>query len=157
MALLRLADDEQPFAMGAVGYVVSGESEAKQRITLEIQIEGLSTMAILDTGAPYSICDREITEGIGFDPAAAIEATTITTWGGKVKGHIHRATLSLPADEGESLFLDTPLFVPDFEDEQQEFAPGFPPSFIGLIGCLQSMRFAIDPSSETFYFMKSPL
>jgi len=113
-------------------------------------------MAILDTGAPYSICEREVVEALGFDPTAAIEATTITTWGGKVKGHIHRATLSLMADEGESLLLDAPVFVPDFEDETQSFYPGFPPSFLGLIGSLQSIRFAIDPSSETFYFMQSP-
>ena len=67
MTLLQFADGEEPFATGAAGYVMPGESEAKERITLNIEIEGLSTTAIVDTGAPYSICEREIAEQIGFD------------------------------------------------------------------------------------------
>ncbi len=124
---------------------------AKERITLNIEIEGFSTMAILDTAAPYSICEREIAEQIGFDPAEAIETTTIDMWAGEIRGTIYRANLALLADEGETVFLDTPVVVPE-PKENQEFAPGFPPSFLGLIGCLQSIRFAVDPFSETFYF-----
>ncbi len=154
MALLQFTDSEEPFATGAVGYVTPQEIEEKERITVNIEIEGLSTMAILDTGAPYSICEREIAEQIGFDPDDAIEAEPINMWAGEMKGKIHRVNLSLLADEGESLFLDTPVFVP--ETENQEFIPGFPPSFLGLIGCLQSMRFAVDPFSQTFYFGGHP-
>jgi len=128
-------------------------ADANKRITISIEIEGVATTAILDTGAPYSICEPEIARELGFDSADAIEDIKISTWGGKVNGSIHRVNLSLPADEGTSLSLDAPVFVPDLD---QDFAPGFPPSFLGLIGCLQSMRFAIDPSSENFYFMASP-
>ncbi len=153
MTLLKFADEE-PFAMGAATYVVSGENEEEQRVTVNVEIEGLSTMAILDTGAPYSICEPELAKEINFDPSEAIRDTTISTWAGEIKGSIYRANFSLMADDGESLFLDAPVFVPDLEG--QDFAPDFPPSFIGWIGCLQSIRFAVDPSSDTFYFMQSP-
>jgi hypothetical protein len=154
VSLLQFTDSDEPFAMGAVGFVTPRESEEKERITVNIEIEGLSTMAILDTGAPYSICDREIADQIGFDPDDGVKADPINMWAGEMKGTIHRVNLSLLADEGESLFLDVPVFVPDTEN--QEFVAGFPPSFLGLIGCLQSMRFAIDPFSQTFYFGKHP-
>lgn len=150
MSLLKFDEHGEPFATGAMSYAMPVGNEAEERITIYVEIEGISTTAILDTGAPYSICETEIAEKLGFNQAEAIENQEIGIRGHKVVGGIYRVSLSLLAEEGESLLLNAPVFVPN--TEEQEFVPGFPPSFFGLIGCLESIRFAVDPSEQTFYF-----
>jgi len=56
-------------------------------------------------------------------------------------------SLSLPATEGNSLLLEANAFVPDSEERILRF-----PSFLGLQGCLEWVRFAIDPLDQMFYF-----
>ncbi len=153
--VLNFADGE-PFATGAAEYGFSPTlgSEAAERITLPVEIEGQQTTAIVDTGAPYLVCDPDLAKVVDFDHAGALDAREILIRGLWVKGAIHRVNLVLLADVGESLFLETPAFVPD---SVQDFAPGFfPSSFLGLVGCLESIRFAVDPSSRTFYFGVRP-
>jgi hypothetical protein len=64
-------------------------------------------------------------------------------------GSLHRLNLRFPATQGDSLSVDVTAFVPDPELEQvwDEM-----PSFIGLNGCLERLRFAVDPATDTFYF-----
>ena len=64
-------------------------------------------------------------------------------------GHLYRLTLRLLADRGESLSVDATAFVLDAEFEESW---GALPSFIGLSGCLERLRFAVDPATETFFF-----
>jgi len=51
--------------------------------------------------------------------------------------------LTLLADEGESFELDTTLFA------SREWSLG---NFIGYAGFLERIRFAVDPSTNDFYF-----
>ena len=70
-----------------------------------MQIGGYTVDAVVDTGAPYVVCEPGL--------------------------------------------VDATVFVPDLKPDQ---AWGDLPSFIGLSGCLERMRFAVDPATEMFYF-----
>jgi hypothetical protein len=62
---------------------------------------------------------------------------------GTFAGDLERIPLHLPAEEGELLTVDATWFV-------CEDWPG--PTVLGWKGCLERIRFAFDPSEETFYF-----
>lgn len=136
------------FATGAVAYDYSAipGSDNSARVLLHVKIAGLLTAAIVDTGAPYFICAPDVARLIGFAPAAALGKCAILIRGYRVKGSLHRAELTLLASAGESLIVEIIAFVPT-PDEPFNF-----PSFLGFTGCLEWIRFAIDPFNQTFYF-----
>jgi hypothetical protein len=55
----------------------------------------------------------------------------------------------LLAEEGENLAFEATAFVPEQHEEE-----GWSdmPSILGFYGCLERIRMAIDPVTETFYF-----
>ena len=145
--LLNFAD-QSPFATGVASYDYNGVpgSDASARIILEVIIEGQPTTAILDTGAPYLICSPALVEVLRLNPSAALARHTMLIRGYKVKGDLYRVALTIPAKEGMELSLEVMAFVPA-AGEQYMF-----PSFLGLLGCLEWVRFAIDPLDNKFYF-----
>jgi hypothetical protein len=66
-----------------------------------------------------------------------------------VHGRLYRLNLTLLADEGEDLTIQTTAFVPE-PDEAEGW--GDMPCILGLYGCLERLRFAVDPHTEPFYF-----
>lgn len=147
--LLSFADGT-PFATGSTPYnFVPAKDDITPRILLQVEFEGVLSTAIVDTGAPYAICSPLIAQLIDLEPSAALREMTIQVRGMQVRGNLYRLTLSFPADEGETLIVDSTAFVPD---PQSSLAWGNFPSFIGLTGCLERMRFAVDPTSENFFF-----
>ncbi|HEV7517103.1 MAG TPA: hypothetical protein VGR07_12450 [Thermoanaerobaculia bacterium] len=121
----------------------SGEPTAK--IFVAIRLSGLSTLfwAQLDTGSAWSILDPEIAEAAGISMDEGIDQV-IDTRLGRFKGRLVTVPITLPADEGESLDLQGTFFI----------APDWPPgkSFLGYFGLLSSIRFALDPEANHFYF-----
>ena len=71
------------------------------------------------------------------------ESATISSRAGKIKGKLVRATTTLVADEGESIEVDSTVFV------SSDWPEG---NFIGYSGFLERIRFAIDPRSNSFVF-----
>lgn len=138
----------QAFATGSSTYENKPASEADQtnRIYVRASMEGFETSAILDTAAPYVVCAPPVSQVVQFGPTAALEQTRLLIRGIRFKGTLHRLTLVFPAEKGEPLTLEATGFVPD-ETETNPI-----PSFIGLAGCLERMRFAVDPAEDTFYF-----
>ncbi|NJK76677.1 MAG: hypothetical protein HC849_25365 [Oscillatoriales cyanobacterium RU_3_3] len=67
--------------------------------------------------------------------------------GMRLEGSVIRLNMKLIAEEGEDLDVDATAFIPDVEEFWGDF-----PSFIGQIGFLERIRFAIDPLNDTFYF-----
>ncbi|MBW4493144.1 MAG: hypothetical protein KME26_08670 [Oscillatoria princeps RMCB-10] len=67
--------------------------------------------------------------------------------GMRLPGFVVRLNIRLVAREGEDLNVDATVFVPDSEALWGDF-----PSFIGLTGFLERIRFALDPNTDTFYF-----
>jgi hypothetical protein len=141
----------EPFATGSIkyAYVPVTRHDASPRIVLPVEIEAVTVTAVIDTGSPYVVCAPYIARRLGLRPSAAIDTLRMLIRGVWLDGHVFRLTLTFPAEQGESLNLDVTAFVPDAEFEQ---AWGALPSFIGLGGCLERLRFAVDPAADTFYF-----
>lgn len=137
------------FATGASPYEYrpATESETTNRIVLSVEIEGRLTEAVVDTGAPYVIWSPRLARLAGFTPADAFERTTMLVRGMRLEGGFIRVTINLLGKEGESLSVDATAFVPDVEEYWGDF-----PSFLGLTGFLERIRFAADPNTDTFYF-----
>jgi hypothetical protein len=148
MTLLFFANGET-FASGALGYeyVPVTETETTNRIIFQVEIQGIPTLAVLDTGAPYVICAPKVASEAGVDPASALERKTMLIRGMRLPGFVVRLNIRLVAREGEDLNVDATVFVPDSEALWGDF-----PSFIGLTGFLERIRFALDPNTDTFYF-----
>ncbi len=148
MTLLFFANGDT-FATGATGYDYrpATETETTNRIILELQIEGIPTVAVVDTGAPYVICSPKVATDAGIDPASALERKTMLIRQMRLDGFVYRLNLTLKAEVGEDLDVDATVFVPEVEEFWGDF-----PSFIGLGGFLERIRFALDPNTDTFYF-----
>jgi hypothetical protein len=63
---------------------------------------------------------------------------------GVIHGHLVRVPFTLPADEGEDLALTGTFLVSD------DWPSGL--TFLGYSGLLDSIRFALDPQANDFYF-----
>jgi hypothetical protein len=63
---------------------------------------------------------------------------------GTIQGHLVRVPLILPADEGEDLALTGTFLI------SEDWPSGL--TFLGYSGLLDSIRFALDPQANNFYF-----
>lgn len=137
------------FATGAIRYSYRPVSatETTNRIILLVEIAGILTEAVVDTGAPYAICAPQIAILAGFERAYALVRMRMLIRGMQLEGSLTRLSIKLLAIEGDDLTVDATVFVPDIEEYWGNF-----PSFIGLTGFLERLRFAVDPSTDTFYF-----
>lgn len=63
---------------------------------------------------------------------------------GLMEGQLVRIPFILQADEGESLRFDGTFFV------SEDWPDGM--TFLGYSGLLDSVRFAVDPQANHFYF-----
>lgn len=149
--LLRFEDD-RPFAQGGCMFVdrPATAGTASSAIHIPIQIEGLSqTEAVVDTGGAYLVCNPEIADLLNLDPADALTVSGLEIRGHRVPGTLHRLTLTLLAEEGQGLEQEVTAFVPDPHPSQSWMEL---PTFLGLTGCLEWFRFAVDPVDNMFYF-----
>lgn len=148
VVLLRLPNDE-PFATGLADCQLgpANEHDHSTRILIAVRIGPVQTTAIVDTAAPYAICAPGIASLIPPSTLERIEPFTMSTQFGDFKGALYRMPITFPATEGDDLEVDATVFVPNS-------SVGWPdrPSYIGLTGCLERMRFALDPMANLIYF-----
>lgn len=149
--LLRLPNDEI-FAVGAVEYQYrpATPKETTNRIILPILVEvdkPIQTQAVLDTGAPYAILSPAIAKAAGFTSDQALDRIAMLVRGVRLDGYLTRLNITLQATQGNDLTVDATAFIPDSQTTWGEF-----PSFLGLTGFMERVRFAIDPNTNTFYF-----
>jgi hypothetical protein len=102
---------------------------------------------MLDTGAPFVVLSPVLIPHLSL--TSAIGPLTLSIRTSLVAGTLHRIALTFAAEHGDNLTVDAIVFVPD-ADPNQDWSRF--PSFIGLNGCLERIRFAIDPLTDTFYF-----
>ncbi|RLC84125.1 MAG: hypothetical protein DRI79_13270 [Chloroflexi bacterium] len=143
-------EDGRLFSQGACtfSYRPATEQDTTPRIMIGVQIEGLYTETAVDTGGVYLVCDPEIADLLELDPSSGLGADRLEVRGFKVRGTLHRVSLMLLAQEGQSLELEVTAFLPRLQPgEVWSF-----PTFMGLMGCLERLRFAVDPTTDTFYF-----
>ena len=152
--MLLKFDNGTPFATGMAPYryVTVQGSDDTLRILIPIEVDNDWKEAILDTGGQYFFATQELAKQISASEREKIGRRVITLRGKEVHGSLCRIDVTLLGFEGESLCLQVTAFLPD---EDQEFGPDFlPHSFLGLHGCMERVRFAIDPSrdEDRFYF-----
>jgi hypothetical protein len=133
--------DGTPFTTSTTPY-----RAAHDGIRIPIAVEGFGVEAIVDTGAPYLICEPELAEQIDFSRFSEEGSAQLRTHLGTIRGKLYRVELRLLAEEGGPIALQVTAYVP----ERDRW--GNNPTFLGFQGCLERFRFAVDPSSEQFYF-----
>jgi hypothetical protein len=139
-----------PFATGKapLGQRNAFSSDRFTRVFLAVKIAGLTTEAVMDTGGAYLIIDPALADAIGLRHDTAIHGECIAIRGCACSGAVHRLPVTVIAAAGEALTFEATAFVPSL-------APGEAwvlPSFLGWQGCLERIRFAIDPGEEVIYF-----
>jgi hypothetical protein len=144
--------DGEPFtsAVTTYRYRPATERETVSRIILDVQIEGITTAAMVDTGGLYFLCNPRVATLLRLDTAEAMSGLrSILFRGVSIQGRLYRLNLTLFADEGEDFTFETTAFVPE---EREEESWGELPCVLGFHGCLERLRFAVDPQTEMFYF-----
>jgi len=122
------------------------DAEMHPRIVVLVEAEGIKLPAVVDTGAPWSIISPKRAADAGVDVTAGIRAShPLNVRGIRYQGWICRLSIRLVAEEGQDLYLEPPVFIP-------EAAEWLLPNFIGLTGFLSNMRWAVDPGENLFYF-----
>ena len=133
------------FAAGRSRYLDFDENQgepAEARIHVRVEFDGAVVLALLDTGAVWSVVDAELADELGFF-ARDGEPKTLTSRAGKFEGRLVRAVTRLVAEEGESVEIEATVFV------SPEWRAG---NFIGYSGLLERIRFAVDPDTNSFLF-----
>lgn len=99
---------------------------------------------LLDTGSEWVVFSKEFIDDydIEIDDDTNLQKTMFTRFG-RIEGYLNRLLLILIAENGDSLPMEATCFI------SQDW-PG--PPVIGWKGCLERIKFAVDPSIEKFYF-----
>lgn len=99
-------------------------------------------LAVVDTAAPWCIFEPGVAAALRrtFSP---LRNVVLSTRLGRFGGTLYRGSITLVAEEGENLDVDSTVFIsPDWRG----------PNFLGYEGFLQRIRFAVDPENNLFYF-----
>jgi len=103
---------------------------------------GGTVLAQLDTGAAWSVLNAEIAQALGLVDGDG-EELKLKTRLGDFDGRLEEATLTIVAEDGESLDVNARVFV------SQDW-PG--QTCLGYMGLLERIRFGLDPQENDFYF-----
>ena len=96
------------------------------------------TEALLDTGAEWSIVGGELAQVLAEEADDQHVEITMRTRLGSVPGRLHRLNVTLVADEGEDLHIDSSLLL----------APSWRgPPVLGYRGLLERIRFGLEPGN----------
>jgi hypothetical protein len=129
---------------GRAGYAADYmEGPFQLSVAVECLVGELAVNALLDTGSQWCVLPAEI--AVTLDETSGSDEPTerLSTRLGTFAGRLVRIPLALVAEDGETVDVDATWFVsPDW--------PG--PAVIGWKGCLERIRFALDPTLEQFYF-----
>lgn len=149
--LLQFADGSN-FATGAAPYAYrpATDREVSPRVIITIKLGDIVTTAFVDTGGVYLWCPPHIANDLGVDLEQGDRVGPIVSARGAVEGVLVRVPMTLFAEEGHSLVIEPTIFVPLMK-QGAEWPDDFP-CILGMQGCLERLRFAVDPNDDTFYF-----
>jgi hypothetical protein len=104
-----------------------------------------SVAALLDIGSEWCVMSREQAEQLGLDLSDGGYDAWLSTRFGTIHGRMERETVCFLAYEGLPLEVQATWFVSADWDG---------PTVIGWKGCLERIRFALDPRQgrNDFYF-----
>jgi hypothetical protein len=141
-----LRDDGSPFTTGSAKYLDllpgAQRRDAKVYVRVAVGAPIFTTIAMLDSGATYSVLDADLAEELGgFDEATL--PIDMATRRGILRGQLIRRTTWLLAENGDALEVDTTFWI------SREWRYGH---FLGYAGLLQRIRFGLDPQTNQFHF-----
>lgn len=143
--MLNTSDGAQ-FATGRARFFDEDASALEGTAKIFVKIEpsnlGSPILAQLDTGCPWSIIKPEIAEAIKLTDEEG-QPQSLSTRFGTVDGQLKRTSITILADDGNSIDVEATVFVPT------EWTAG---NFLGYCGLLERVRFALDPQENFFYF-----
>lgn len=129
---------------GRTGYLADyAEGPHQLFVAIECLVGDYSVNALLDTGSQWCILPARIAAAMAEGGASDAPREQMSTRFGTITGRLLRLPLALVAEEGETLDVEAMWFV------SIEW-PG--PAIIGWKGCLERVRFALDPTEEQLYF-----
>lgn len=143
---LLFGSDRTSFATGSARYVDADPEYlgTDARIVVHVGIHRIHdpVLAVVDTAAPWCIFEPGVAAALRrtFSP---LRNVVLSTRLGRFGGTLYRGSITLVAEEGENLDVDSTVFIsPDWRG----------PNFLGYEGFLQRIRFAVDPENNLFYF-----
>ncbi len=98
---------------------------------------------MLVTGAHWCLIPPEMAARLGFELTPNPFEPRLSTRYGLMEGRLERIPVEFPADDGENLQLEATCFLT---------ADWRGPAVIGWKGCLERMRFSLDPGQNLFSF-----
>jgi hypothetical protein len=130
--------------IGRAGYLADClEGPHELFVAIECMVGEFSLSALLDTGSQWRSLPSRIAAAIENAGPADGPMERMSTRFGSIDGRLMRLPLALVAEDGETLDAEATWFV-------SVAWPG--PATIGWKGCLERLRFALDPTHEQFYF-----
>ena len=150
--MLLQFSDGTAFATGATPFTYRPvKSEEKYpRILVQVAVDDLETSAFVDTGGVFLFCSQDVGDSLQLKPEDALSVENLRWRDSSIAGTLHRVELILHAESGVSLPIEVTAFVPRLKPDE-EWVSEFP-LILGMHGCLEFLRFAVDPSDDTFYF-----
>ena len=146
-------EDGEPFASAATRYEYRPvtESEVTPRIIVPIVLNNsFPTLAFVDTGGIYGICSPEIAEALNIDPKDGVILKQLRWRRYEYDGTLHRIPITIEAEEGYSFQFEATFFIPQLNpNDVWVLGTG---CILGMYYCLERIRFAVDPGTDTFYF-----
>jgi hypothetical protein len=138
----------QDFTLGRCSFrdFLDGVPEMTAKVYVKICLEGRlesSLYAQVDTGAAWSVLDPVVAKTLGLLGREG-ELTQLHTRLGLMEGNLVRLPVTFLPDQGDPLETYGTFFI----------SPDWPPgrTFLGYSGLLDSIRFALDPQANHFYF-----
>lgn len=123
-------------------HVPGAHEDTKVYVKIMPEALGQVLVAQLDTGAAWAVLDAEVAEAMSLLDGGGFPIP-LSTRRGRQHGRLERVRIDLLADEGESYGLEATVWV------SPEWRWG---NFLGYGGLLERIRFAVDPSDNSFYF-----
>jgi hypothetical protein len=122
--------------------------EPTAKVYVRVQFADLpeGPLVQLDTGAAWSILAPQVARRLGVSEQIG-ERIKLSTRFGTYEGYLVRLPITFVADEGQSLETDGTFFI--CSDWPLDL------TFLGYSGLLDSIRFALDPQANHFYFGSS--
>ncbi len=150
--MLRFQDGTA-FSTGAARYDDHPEESGEKGAKIYVKFApgdsvGEVHLAQLDTGSAWSILSLDLAEALSLLNGQGEEVPMLTR-AGRIIGRLEKTRLLILADtgRGQSLSVDATVFI----SRDWPFR-----TFLGYSGLLTSIRFAIDPRDNSFYFGRPP-
>lgn len=141
------------FTTGVTGFRIGNpRTSSADKVLINIAVEGQATIAAVDTGGHYLVCDPGLAELIAERLTDHEGNTVVSIRGRRISGDLYRCQLEFRATAGVGCVIDATAFIPHPNPDE----PWDLPTFIGWTGVLERMVIAIDPSRDQFHFGPLP-